>query len=357
LVKALFIGASDVTSPWAERPVSGEPGLSPVDVGKISWRQRGTTCNPNVVRALFFGTPEIAVPSLQALAEIVEVVGVVCQPDRPAGRGLKLQPPAVKGAAVARGLRVDQPEKIKTPEFAKWVSERNADFALVLAYGRILPPAVLAGPRLGFLNLHASILPRYRGAAPINWAILRGETATGISLMQVNEGLDTGPVYTTRTTAIGEDETAGELSSRLALLAAELVREDLPRALSGELDALAQDPDQATYAPPLEKRDGLIAWEKPTQAVHDHVRGMTPWPGAFTHVDGKLLKIHATRRSPFPARGAVPGTLVIAEPGAVIVACLDGTLEILRAQLEGRKALSARELVVGRVLWEGARLT
>jgi methionyl-tRNA formyltransferase len=308
------------------------------------------------VRALFFGTPEIAVPSLQALADIAEVVGVVCQPDRPAGRGLKLQSPAVKSAALARALLVAQPEKIKTPEFARWVGEQNADFALVLAYGRILPAAVLAGPRLGFLNLHASILPRYRGAAPINWSILRGERTTGVSLMQVDEGLDTGPVYRARTTDIGGDENAGELSSRLALLAAEVVREDLPRALSGELSAAAQDAEKATHAPPLAKREGQIAWEKSAEAVHNHVRGMTPWPGAFTHVDGKLLKILATRRSPFPAKGALPGTLVMAEPGAVIAACLDGTIEILRAQLEGRKALSARELVVGRVLAEAARL-
>jgi methionyl-tRNA formyltransferase len=323
---------------------------------KISWRARGTTGNPSVVRALFFGTPEIAVPSLQALADIADVVGVVCQPDRPAGRGLKLQSPAVKNAALARGMLVAQPEKIKTPDFAGWVGEQKADFALVLAYGRILPPAVLAGPRRGFLNLHASILPRYRGAAPISWSILQGERITGISLMQVDEGLDTGPVYTARTTEIGDDETAGELSSRLALLAAAIVREDLPRALSGELTAAAQDPEKATHAPPLAKRDGQIAWEKPAETVHNHVRGMTPWPGAFTRVDGKLLKILATRRSPFPAKGAPPGPLVMAEPGAVIAACLDGSIEILRAQLEGRLALSARALVAGRVLSEGARL-
>jgi methionyl-tRNA formyltransferase len=308
------------------------------------------------VRALFFGTPDIAVPSLEALTTLADVVGVVCQPDRPAGRGLHLHPPAVKVAAQARGLPVLQPEKIRTPGFAAWMAEQNADFALVLAYGRILPPAVLAAPRRGCLNLHASILPRYRGAAPINWAIVRGETETGVSLMQVGEGLDTGPVYATRTVPIDENETAGGLTTRLGQLAAEVVLHDLVLAVEGSMQARPQDESQATLAPLLDKRDGLVDWAKPAAVVHDHVRGMTPWPGAFTHVKGKLLKVHATRRSPFPAKGALPGTLVVAEPGMVIAACGDGTLEILRAQMEGKKALTARELVAGRIFVEGDRL-
>jgi methionyl-tRNA formyltransferase len=308
------------------------------------------------VRAIFFGTPEIAVPALEALSAQAEVVSVVCQPDRPAGRGLHLHPPAVKVAALSLGLTVTQPEKVRTPDFAAWVTEQKADFALVLAYGRILPPAVLAAPRRGCLNLHASILPRYRGAAPINWAIVRGESETGMSLMQMDEGLDTGPVYAVRTTPIGENESAGELASRLAALAAEVVRHDLPVAVLGDVSPVPQNEGEATRAPLLDKRDGLIDWAKPAAAVHNHVRGMTPWPGAFTHTNGKVVKIHATRASPFPARGALPGTVVTAEPSMVLVACGHGTIEILRGQLEGRKALSARELVAGRTLFEGQTL-
>jgi methionyl-tRNA formyltransferase len=218
-----------------------------------------------------------------------------------------------------------------------------------------VPPDVLAAPRRGFLNLHASILPKYRGAAPINWAIARGETETGISLMQMDEGLDTGPVYTVRRCAIGDDDTAGDVAARLAVLAAEVVREDVPRAVRAELDLVPQDASRATLAPILKKQDGEIDWSKPARAVHDHVRGMTPWPGAFTRVDGKLLKVLATKLATLRS-DAPPGTIVAADTGGVLVASGDGLLEIVRAQVEGRKALSARELVAGRTLAAGARL-
>jgi methionyl-tRNA formyltransferase len=205
------------------------------------------------------------------------------------------------------------------------------------------------------MNLHASILPRLRGAAPINWAIVRGERETGVSLMQMDEGLDTGPVYAVQRIAIGEDENAAELSSRLGEMAAEIVREDLPRAVRGELTAAPQLASEATLAPILEKKDGQIDWNCPPTKVHDLVRGMTPWPGAFTHVAGKLIKILATRRSTFSSREVAPGTILVADPDTVLVACRDGTLEILRAQVEGRKPLGARELVAGRTLTAGAR--
>jgi methionyl-tRNA formyltransferase len=307
------------------------------------------------MRAIFFGTPEIAVPSLDALTTIADVAGVVCQPDRPSGRGLELHPPAVKVRARELGLSVVQPTKIRTPDFLAWVAEQRADFALVLAYGRILPPTVLAAPVRGCFNLHASILPRYRGAAPINWAIVQGEKETGISLMQMDEGLDTGPVFAVRRTAIGSDETAGELAARLAALAAETVREDVPRAARGEIVAEPQNAAQATMARPLEKKDGQIDWAKPAKEVHDHARGMTPWPGAFTHLGGKLLKILGTRVSPLQA-SEPPGTIVAADTSGVLVACGEGLIEITRAQVEGRKALAARDLVAGRTLLAGVRL-
>jgi len=308
------------------------------------------------MRALFFGTPDIAVPSLRALAAVADVAAVVCQPDRPAGRGLKLQAPAVKQAAIELGIPVVQPTKIRTPEFLAWITDQRADVALVLAYGRILPPPVLAAPARGCLNLHASILPRYRGAAPINWAIVRGETETGMSLMQMDEGLDTGPVFTVRRISIGENETTGELAVRLGDLAADLVTGDVPRVVRGELTAAPQDHVAATLAPLLEKEQGRIDWQKSAAEVHNHVRGMTPWPSAFTRVGDKLLKVLATRRSTLAAPGEPPGTIVAADSGGVLVACADGVLELLRAQVEGKKPLDARDLVAGRTLTRGLGL-
>ena len=308
------------------------------------------------MRAVFFGTPEIAVPALRALASTTEVVAVVCQPDRPAGRGLEMQAPAVKSAATDLGIPVVQPAKVRTPDFAAWMVEQKADVAVVLAYGRILPPAILAAPAHGCINLHASILPKYRGAAPITWAVVRGESSTGMSVMQMDEGLDTGPVFAVRAIPILPDETAGELAVRLALLGALCVREDLPRISRGELVAKPQDAAKATLAPLLKKADGQIDWARNAQEIHDHVRGMSPWPSAFTHVGGKLLKILATRRSTFAKGDAAPGAVVVADPDATLVACADGLIEIVRAQLEGKKAMGARDLVVGRTLARGAVL-
>jgi methionyl-tRNA formyltransferase len=308
------------------------------------------------MRALFFGTPDIAVPSLRALATVADVAAVVCQPDRPAGRGLKLQAPAVKQAAIELGIPVVQPTKIRTPEFLAWITDQRADVAIVLAYGRILPPPVLAAPVRGCLNLHASILPRYRGAAPINWAIVRGETETGMSLMQMDEGLDTGPVFSVRRIPIGENETTGELAVRLGALATDLVTSDMPRVVRGELTAAPQDHAAATLAPLLEKEQGRIDWQKSAADVHNHVRGMTPWPSAFTRVGDKLLKVMATRRSTLASHGELPGTILAADAGGVVIACADGVLELLRAQVEGKKPLDARDLVAGRTLTRGLRL-
>lgn len=310
------------------------------------------------MRAIFFGTPGIAVPALSALVGIAEVALVVCQPDRPQGRGLTLTPPPVKVRAEELGLRVLQPTKIRTPEFAEELRACAADIAIVLAYGRILPRAVLDAPRRGSMNLHASLLPRYRGAAPIQWSIVRGETTTGVSLMQMDEGLDTGPVYTKREILIGEDETAGDLGDRLGRLAAQMVTEDVPRAVASAISAEPQDDREATLAPILEKIDGRIDWSRSSKGVHDHVRGMQPWPGAFTQAGAKTLKVLATKPGPTYRTPAPPGTVVCADTSALLVACGDGrdTIEILRAQLEGRKALSARDLVTGRALMTGMKL-
>lgn len=307
------------------------------------------------MRALFFGTPAIAVPALEALHEVAEVVGVVCQPDRPAGRGMALRPPPVKTAAARLGLPVHQPKKIKRPPLAAWVAEQNVDVALVMAYGRILPQAVLDAPRRGCLNLHASLLPRYRGAAPINWAIVRGESETGICLMQMDAGMDTGPVLSVHATPIGPEETAGELAERLADLAASVVRRDLEPAVRQELEPRPQDDEKATYAPMLEKSDGLVDWTLAADQVHDHVRGMTPWPGAFTTLRDRTLKIHRCQLHGGEA-DAEPGTVVVADRSGVVVACGRGLLELSTLQLPGKKAMAASNLVQGRALKTGDRL-
>ncbi len=300
------------------------------------------------MRAVFFGTPQIAVPALRALTRIAEVVGVVCQPDRPAGRGLSLKAPEVKLAALELGLDVTQPTRVRDGSLEAWLRERKPDVALVLAYGRILPRGVLDAPARGCVNLHASLLPAYRGAAPIQWSIIRGETATGISLMQMDEGLDSGPVYLKRSLPIGPEETSGELAARLAELAAEVTLEALAKVVQGELVAEPQDETRVTLAPPLERSHGIIDWSQSSQRIHDLVRGLSPRPSAFTTAGAQRLRVAATRlASPVPA--LEPGTVRVERP-RVLVGTGDGALELVRAQLEGKRELAALDLVNGRAL-------
>jgi methionyl-tRNA formyltransferase len=304
-------------------------------------------------RALFFGSPAFAVPSLDALAAIADVAAVVCQPDKPAGRGLTLAPPATKVRATELGLPVVQPTKLRTGEFGAWVRAQAVDVALVVAYGRILPKDVLEGPRLGCVNVHASLLPSYRGAAPITWAVVHGETESGVTLMKLDEGMDTGPTFARAVTPIGPDETAGELGERLARIGAEAVTAWLPRYVAGECTLEAQDGAKATMAPMLEKEHGRIDWAKPARAVHDHVRGMNPWPGAFTTARGKALKIHTTRVVNGTAAGAAPGQVVVADKSRVLVACGEGCVDLVSVQLEGKRRMTGTEWVMGRGIAEG----
>lgn len=266
-----------------------------------------------------------------------------------------LTPPPVKSVALELGVEVHQPVKVKTGNLHEWLLERRVDVAVVLAYGRILPEAVLEAPKHGCINLHASLLPRYRGAAPINWAIMEGESETGISLMQMDVGLDTGPVFFSRSLSIGADETAGELSERIAELAAVVVREDLPRAVSGELQPVPQDAARATHAPPLTREHCLLDFDGRAAALKNRVRGLCPRPGAFCFVRGKRLRLTRTEVSDLPAAGP-PGRITIWGKERILVACGDGTLEIQRAQLEGRRELDARDLANGRALEEGDQL-
>ncbi len=315
-----------------------------------------TSERPGAFRAVFFGTPQFAVPCLEALVEIADVAAVVCQPDKPAGRGLEVAPPPVKKRALELGLTVVQPTKLKTGEFAQWLREQNADVALVVAYGRILPKDVLAAPRLGCVNVHASLLPKLRGAAPITWAVVRGEPETGVTLMQMDEGMDTGAMLQTFATPITEEETAGELSERLSAIGALATRKGLPTYVAGGYTAIAQDHAKATMAPMLKKEDGRIDFTKPARAVHDHVRGMTPWPGASTTARGKTVKVHTTRVTDVPQGKAQPGTVVFADKTRVVVACGERGVELARIQLEGKKPITAGDWFVGRGIAEGDRL-
>jgi len=259
--------------------------------------------------------------------------------------------PEVKRVALELGLPVYQPQRVKTGELEQWLVALAVDVAIVLAYGRILPAQVLRAPRKGCLNLHASLLPKYRGAAPINWAIAHGETETGISLMLMDEGLDTGPVFTRRAIPIGPDETAGQLAERLAVLAAEVVAEDVPRAVDGTLAPSPQDPARASHAPPITREHLRIDWQRPASEIANLVRAMAPKPGAFTTLRGKIVKVLAGHALTEPTGGA-PGEVHV-EGARVVVTSGNGKLEIVTAQLEGRKQSLARELVNGRVFRQG----
>lgn len=306
-------------------------------------------------RVVFFGTPEFAVPPLQALlAGPDRVVGVVCQPDKPAGRGQQLQAPPVKRLAEQHGVAVAQPVKVKTEDLPNLLRSWTPDLAIVAAYGRILPTAVLEAPRLGCINVHASLLPRYRGAAPIQWALLRGETTTGVTIMRMNERMDEGDMLLQRETAVEPGETYGALQQRLAALGAAALMEALAGLHAGTLRDTPQDAAAATYAPMIRKADGAIDWTQPAPAIAWRVRAFNPWPSAFTMHRGRLLKVHRARAQP-AAHSAAPGTVL--SLGEVIrIATGSGVLEIEELQVEGKRALQAREFGRGGGLAVGDRL-
>ena len=300
------------------------------------------------LRAVFMGTPAFAVPALAALADVCEIVAVVSQPDRPSGRGMGVVPTPVKAEAVARGLGVHQPTRVRDGSFAAWLRELRADVALVVAYGRILPPDVLRAPRRGCVNVHASLLPRHRGAAPIQWAVLSGDRETGVSLMQMDEGMDTGPVLAQRMTPIGPDERADELAGRLSLLGAALVREELPRFLAGQLHGVSQDAAQATMAPMLTKEMSRIDWHGAAEQIHAHVRGLQPWPGAATTLAARRWIIHRSSLEQAPVLLAgVPGEVVAVTRECIWVATGAGAVGLTEVQLEGKKRSSARDFLAG----------
>ena len=310
--------------------------------------------DPRTIRTVFMGTPEFALATFEGLLDFgLDVVAAYTQPDRPSGRGNKLTPPPVKVLAEARGIPVHQPLKLRAPEVVEGLRALAPELIVVVAYGQILPKSVLEIPRYGCINVHASLLPAYRGAAPINKVIIDGESETGITTMLMDVGLDTGDMLVKRATAIGPFETAGELHDRLALLGRETIEETLRRLCAGTLAPQKQDDGASCYAPMLKKEDGRIDWSRSAVEIHNQVRGLDPWPGAYTSLDGETLKLAAT--APEDGGGAT-GTVLSADAGGMRVACGAGVLRIGALQLPGKKRLPAAEFLRGRPLPAGTCL-
>lgn len=305
----------------------------------------------------FMGTPEFAVPSLKAIVESkYEVVAVVTNQDEPQGRGLKVFPPAIKTAALELGLRVLQVSSLKDQTFIDDMTVLSPDVIVVVAF-RILPREIYSIPKLGTFNLHASLLPKYRGAAPINWAIINGEKETGVTTFFLDDKVDTGRVILQKKLQIGENETAGELSRRLSFLGAEAVVETLKKIQDGAVELMEQDNSQSTKAPKITKEDCLVHWSKSAIAVHNFIRGFSPEPGAYTFLGPKMMKIFKSKvQSSFvDNRGRMdPGTIRV-NAGKLFVSCGEGFVEILELQLEGKKKLASEEFLRGARVQSGAQ--
>jgi methionyl-tRNA formyltransferase len=304
------------------------------------------------------GTPDFAVPSLEALADDgAGVIGVVTAPDRPRGRGQALAFPSVKTAALRRGFPVLQPEKVRRPEAIDEIRALGPELIVVVAFGQILPKALLEIPPRGCINVHASLLPAYRGAAPIQWAVIRGETRTGVTTMVMDEGMDTGPMLLQEAVTIGEQETAGQLAARLSTLGAVLLVKTLHGWLRGELTPAPQDHAQATYAPLLKKSDGLIVWDQPARDIVNLVRGADPWPGAWTSYGDQPWRIWRATASPRRAGQWTPGMItavhgqsadgVDRHAGGIEVATGRGWVTIQELQLPNRRRMTAAEFLAG----------
>lgn len=309
-----------------------------------------------MAKIVFMGTPEFAVPTLKALLETQTVVGVVTQPDRPAGRGRTLRPSPVKVVAAAAGIPLFQPRSLREPAMIAPLRQWAPEAIVVAAYGQILRPHVLDLPPLGCLNVHASLLPRWRGASPIQHAILAGDSESGISLMRMDAGLDTGPVYVQETVRLHADETAETLHDRLAALGASLLRTQLDAILAGEIAPIPQNDEEATYAPLISKEDGRIPWERSGVELDRHVRAMTPWPSAFTTWEDKRLKV--LQAEPVPGAGlpdATPGYVVEDRERIVVVAGAGG-LRLRVVQPAGKQAMAVEDFVRGRPDFIGSRL-
>ncbi len=296
------------------------------------------------LRIVFAGTPDFSVPPLKALLDSPhEVTAVYTQPDRPAGRGRKLTPSPVKLVAQEHGIPVFQPKSLRDPEAIAELRALQPDLMVVVAYGLLLPPDVLEIPRLGCINIHASILPRWRGAAPIQRAIQAGDRESGVSIMRMEEGLDTGPVYLVRRTPIDEEDTGGTLHDRLARLGAEALMEALPGIADGTLQPVAQNDEEATYASKLEKKEAAIDWRQPAWKIERQVRAFNPWPVAHTRYENANLRIWEAHA--IEGLAAEPGTVMSATREGVDVATGEGLLRITRLQMPGKRAMEAADFI------------
>ncbi|MBD5084411.1 MAG: methionyl-tRNA formyltransferase [Clostridiales bacterium] len=310
------------------------------------------------MRIVFMGTPDFAVLSLKALAEAGhEIVGVFTQPDKPKNRGMKLQQSPVKECALAMGMSVYQPAKMRDGEALGVLRELNPDLIAVAAYGKILPVDILELPRLGCVNVHSSLLPRYRGAAPINWAILNGEDETGVTIMYMAEGMDTGDILAQAKTPIDINENAAQLFERLAQMGADLLVETVKELDAGTAKAVPQDDALSSHAPMLSREQSPMDWNKTARQLHDQARGLYPWPAATAVLDGVRCKILRTAL-PGETTNKAPGTVLQADKKGLRVACGDGgVLDILELQPDGKKAMAAPAFLLGHPVPVGTTLT
>ncbi|MDD2580368.1 MAG: methionyl-tRNA formyltransferase [Desulfuromonadaceae bacterium] len=305
-------------------------------------------------RTIFMGTPDFACPTLQKLIERGEdIVAVVTQPDRPKGRGQKMMPPPVKELAEKHGIPVYQPLKVRDPAFVDIIRELKPDVVVVVAFGQILPKALLEIPPHGCINVHASLLPHYRGAAPLNWCIINGETETGVTTMLMDVGLDTGDILLVRKTALDENEDIQSLHDRMSVMGGDLLAETLDRLMTGGIVPLPQNNATSSYAPMLKKEDGIINWNADARTIHNQVRGLAVWPGACTVVGDQVLKIFRTR---IGNGSGEPGTVLQAVKGSFEVACRSGSLFLQELQLAGKKRLDCASFLAGYPVSEGTLL-
>ncbi|MFH1079979.1 MAG: methionyl-tRNA formyltransferase [Pseudomonadota bacterium] len=306
-------------------------------------------------KILFMGTPEFAVPSLKILLEQDRcVIGAVTQPDRPKGRGKLWTPSPLKIFAEAQHLPVFQPERVRSPEFLDLFGRLAPDLVAVVAFGQILPKEMLEQPSLGCINVHPSLLPRHRGAAPLNWAIIRGETTTGVTIMRMDEGMDSGDILLQEETTIGPSETVGELHDRLAGRGAQLLMDAIAKIEKGTIMRIPQDHAAATFAPRLKKEDGLIHWEADVRAIVRIIRGLSPAPCAYTFFDGKILRIFQAVEMDTPSP-AHPGAISFSE-NELLVCTGNGSVSLLDVQLEGKKRMPIQDFLRGCRLKPGDRL-
>jgi len=309
------------------------------------------------LRIVFMGTPDLACASLEALLARpgFQIVGVVTQPDRPKGRELRLQPPPVKEFALGSHLQVLQPERARNEDFISELRRLAPELIVVAAYGQILPKAILDLPRFGCINVHTSLLPKYRGAAPIQWAILNGDAVTGVTIMKMDVGMDTGDILTAENTAIGDEDNGETLHDRLAGLGASLLVKTIPEYVAGSIQPRPQPGEGASYAPKIKKEHGLIDWRQPARTIWNRVRGLVPWPGAFTHLPNRAQMLKVWAAGVMEGAGQ-PGVILEADKHGIAVGCGQGVLILHELQREGGRRLTAEQFLAGHPLKPGQRL-